>query len=178
MEIIEIKGKDFGLYLGRNTILERIEQVAGLISRDMNGRDPLFLCVLNGAFMFASDLMKKITIPSQVSFIKLASYQGMRRGERVHEVFGLSESIEGRSVIVIEDVVDSGQTMRQLLDSLHTYNPLEIRIATLLFKPAAMVCDIHPDYVAFEIPNDFVVGYGMDYDGYGRTLDQVYSVIN
>jgi len=156
-------------------IQERISVIAEQMNHDLDGKNPIFLGVLNGAFMFTSDLMKKTTIPCQVSFIKLASYQGMERGSTIHEVFGLTERIEGRTVVVVEDVVDSGHTMRQLIDSLRSRNPLEIKIATLLFKPEAMVCGISPDYIAFEIPNDFVIGYGMDYDGYGRSFDQVYS---
>ncbi len=176
METIEVKGKQFELFLDRNVIQERIAAIAEQMDHDLAGKDPLFLGVLNGAFMFASDLMKKLTISSQVSFIKLASYVGMQRGSKIHEVFGLTERIEGRTIVVLEDVVDSGHTMKQLVESLQSRSPKEIRIATLLFKPEAMVCAIQPDYVAFEIPNDFVIGFGMDYDGYGRSLDQVYAV--
>lgn len=176
MEKVEVQGKQFALFLSRNAIQERLAAMAEQMDRDLAGKDPLFLAVLNGAFMFASDLMKKLTILSQVSFVKLASYQGMQRGSKIHEVFGLTERIEGRTVVVLEDVVDSGHTMKQLVESLQTRSPKEIRIATLLFKPESMVCNIQPDYVAFEIPNNFVIGFGMDYNGYGRSLDQVYSI--
>lgn len=176
METVEINGKQFSLFLDRKTIQERISVLAEQMSRDLEGKDPLFLGVLNGAFMFISDVLKKVTIPNEVSFIKLASYQGMERGSKVKEVFGLSEQIEGRTIVVVEDVVDSGQTMKQLMESLQSRSPKEIKLATFLFKPAAMVCNIKPDYVAFEIPNDFVIGFGMDYNGYGRSFDQVYSV--
>lgn len=176
VEKVEVKGKTFALFLSRQTIQERIAALAAQMDRDLEGKDPIFLGVLNGAFMFISDLTKNLTIPCQVSFIKLASYQGMQRGTKIHEVFGLTERIEGRTVVVVEDVVDSGHTMKQLLESLHSRSPKEVKIATFLFKPNAMVCGINPDYVAFEIPNDFVIGYGMDYDGYGRSFDQVYAV--
>lgn len=176
METVEVRGKKFALFLSRETIQKRINELAEQMSRDLADKDPIFLCVLNGAFMFVSDLTKSLSIPCQVSFIKLASYQGMQRGTKIREVFGLTERIEGRTVVVVEDVVDSGHTMKQLLESLRSRSPQEIRIATLLFKPEAMVCGIQPDYVAFEIPNDFVIGFGMDYDGYGRTLDQVFAV--
>jgi len=177
MEKVRVKDKEFKLFLSKSTIQESIGRVAAQINNDLDGKNPLFLAVLNGSFMFAADLMKHITIPCEISFIKLASYEGMQQGGKVREVFGLSERIDGRTVVIVEDIVDSGKTMQQLLDSLNTRNPREILIATLLFKPAALVCNLRLDYVVFEIPNDFVVGYGMDYDGYGRTYDQVYTVI-
>jgi hypoxanthine phosphoribosyltransferase len=177
MDQVRVKDKDFRLFLSAETIEENIVRVAQRINEDLKDKNPLFLAVLNGSFMFASDLMKHVSIPSQISFIKLASYEGMQSGGKVREVFGLSEKIEGRLVVIIEDIVDSGRTMQQLLGSLETRNPSEIRIATLLFKPAALQCELTPDYVVFEIPNDFVVGYGLDYDGYGRNLREVYTLI-
>ena len=177
MDIIRVKDRDFKLFLPKETITARIAETAQRINEELAGKNPLFLAVLNGSFMFAADLMKQITIPCEISFIKLASYEGMQQGGKVREVFGLSERIDGRTVVIIEDIVDSGRTMQQLLDSLNTRNPAEIHIATFLFKPAALSCPLTLDYVAFEIPNDFVVGYGMDYDGFGRNLDQVYTVI-
>jgi hypoxanthine phosphoribosyltransferase len=176
MEVVQVKDKTFKLLLSRETIQDTIKKLAIRINQDLKDKDPLFLAVLNGSFMFAADLMKHITIPSEISFVKLASYQGMQQGGKIREVFGLSEKIDGRTVVIIEDIVDSGRTMQQLLDSLHTRNPKEIKIATFLFKPAALTQPLTLDYVAFEIPNDFVVGFGMDYDGQGRALDQVYTV--
>jgi hypoxanthine phosphoribosyltransferase len=178
MDTILVKDKEFKLFLSSDLIQETIKKVAEKINKDLDGKEPLFLAVLNGSFMFASDLMKQITIPCEISFVKLASYEGMQQGGKIREVFGLSERIDGRTVVIIEDIIDSGRTMQQLLDSLNTRNPAEIHIATLLFKPAALQCELKLDYVAFEIPNDFVVGYGMDYDGFGRTYGEVYSVIN
>lgn len=177
MEIIKVKDKEFRLLLSKEKISESIKVAAEKINHDLEGKNPLFLAVLNGSFMFAADLMKNISIKCEISFVKLASYQGMESGGKVHEVFGLSENIEGRTVVIVEDIVDSGRTMRQLMDSLYTRNPAEIRIATFLFKPEALVCDIHPDYVAIEIPDEFVVGYGLDYDGYGRNFGEVYSLV-
>lgn len=176
MSQIRVKDKDFKLFLSAETIQENIVKVAERISSDLDGQNPLFLAVLNGSFMFASDLMKNITIPCQISFIKLASYEGMESGGKVREVFGLSEKIEGRTVVIVEDIVDSGRTMTQLLASLNTRNPKEIKIATFLYKPEALQCELDLDYVVFEVPNDFVVGYGLDYDGYGRNLGAVYSL--
>jgi len=176
MDQIRVKDKDFKLFLSAETIQEHIRKVAATISSDLEGKDPLFLAVLNGSFMFASDLMKNVTIPSQISFIKLASYEGMESGGKVREVFGLTEKIEGRTIVIVEDIVDSGRTMTQLLSSLNTRNPKEIKIATFLYKPDALQCELDLDYVVFEVPNDFVVGYGLDYDGYGRNLGAVYTL--
>lgn len=177
MEIIKVKDREFSLMLSKDVISESIKVAADKINDDLKGKNPLFLAVLNGSFMFAADLMKNINIDCEISFVKLASYQGMQSGGKVREVFGLSENIEGRTVVILEDIVDSGRTMRQLLDSLYTRNPQEIFIATFLFKPNALICDVKPDYVAIEIPDEFVVGYGLDYDGYGRNLAQVYTLV-
>jgi hypoxanthine phosphoribosyltransferase len=177
MKKIKVNDKEFSLFLSAQVIEENIAKIAKRIDEDLRGKNPLFLAVLNGSFMFAADLMKHINIPAQVSFIKLASYEGMQSGGKVREVFGLSEKIEGRVVVIVEDIVDSGRTMQQLLASLETRNPAEIKIATFLFKPDSLVCDIKPDYVTFEIPNHFVVGYGLDYDGYGRNFPEVYSLV-
>jgi len=176
MENIIVKDKEFKLLLSEEKIQGKIKNIAEKINKDLNGKKPLFLAVLNGSFMFASDLMKNITIPCEICFVKLASYEGMESGGKVKEVFGLTEHIEGRTVVIIEDIVDSGRTMQQLLYSLNSRNPAEIRIATFLFKPQALLSDLKLDYVAFEIPNDFVVGYGLDYDGYGRNFGQVYTL--
>jgi hypoxanthine phosphoribosyltransferase len=177
MKTVRVNDKEFSLFLSKQEIEENIDRVAKVINDDLLGKNPLFLAVLNGSFMFAADLMKQINIPAQISFIKLASYEGMQSGGKVREVFGLSEKIDGRVVVIIEDIVDSGRTMQQLMASLETRNPAEIRIATFLFKPEALQCDVNPNYVVFEVPNKFVVGYGLDYDGYGRNLPEVYSLI-
>jgi hypoxanthine phosphoribosyltransferase len=177
MKQVRVKDKEFRLFLSADVIQENIIRIAKRISEDMEGKEPLFLAVLNGSFMFAADLMKQISIPSNISFVKLASYQGMESGGMVREVFGLTEKIEGRSIVIVEDIVDSGRTMQQLLASLETRNPAEIKIATFLFKPDALQCELKLDYVAFEVPNHFVVGYGLDYDGLGRNFPEVYSLI-
>jgi len=177
MDTIKVLDKEFTLLLSEKQIRENVKKVAGKINKDLAGKNPLFLAVLNGAFMFASDLMKEITIPCEISFVKLASYQGMQSGGKIREVFGLSERIDGRTVVIVEDIVDSGRTMQQLLSSLSTRNPAEILIATFLHKPDALQCELTLDYVAFEVPNDFVVGYGLDYDGYGRNYSAVYTLV-
>jgi hypoxanthine phosphoribosyltransferase len=177
MDQVRVKDKDFKLFLSEKQIQENVKRVAEQINKDLEGKNPLFLAVLNGSFMFAADLMKNITIPCQISFVKLASYEGMQSGGTVREVFGLTEKLEGRTVVIVEDIVDSGRTMQQLLRSLDSRSPAEIRIATLLFKPEALQCELNLDYVVFEVPNEFVVGYGLDYDGFGRNLSEVYSLI-
>ena len=126
--------------------------------------------------MFAGELMKEVTIASEITFVRLASYRGTASTEHVQEVLGLNESIEGREVVIVEDIVDSGNTMTSLLKELGNLKPANIKIATLLFKPAALVKKLDLDYIALEIPNDFIVGYGLDYDGYGRNLKDIYKV--
>ena len=175
-EVITNKDKSFKLFTEQEVIEENIRCIAGKINADLNGKNPLFVAVLNGSFMFAGELMKEVTIPGEITFVRLASYRGTSSTNQVKEVLGLNESIEGRSVVIVEDIVDSGQTMKSLLKQLRKLRPAEIQIATLLFKPAAMKEKIYLDYVALEIPNDFIVGYGLDYDGYGRNLKDIYKI--
>lgn len=175
-DTITIKDKQFELFIAQETIEQGIKRVAHQMNEELDGKNPLFLAVLNGAFMFAGELMKEVSVPSEITFVRLASYQGTATTHRVQEVLGLNESIRGRSVIVVEDIVDSGNTMVALIAELMKHEPAEVKIATLLFKPAALRQDIAPDWVALEIPNDFIVGYGLDYDGYGRNLKDIYKV--
>ena len=175
-EVITIKDKQFDLFIEEEVIVEGIKRVAERMNVELAGKNPIFLAVLNGAFMFAGELMKEVSIPSEITFVRLASYQGTSSTQRVQEVLGLNESIRGRTVVIVEDIVDSGNTMVSLLQELGKHEPDEVKIATLLFKPAALKQKLHLDYVALEIPNDFIVGYGLDYDGYGRNLKDIYKV--
>ena len=143
----------------------------------MEGKDHLFLCVLNGAFVFASDLLKKITIDCEISFVKLSSYEGTKTTNTIREMIGLDQSIEGRTIIIIEDIVDTGLTMDYTRKKLKKLGAIDVRIATLLFKPEAFKKDYALDYVGIAIPNKFIVGYGLDYDGYGRNLPDIYQII-
>ncbi len=177
MDNIQIKDKTFAISITAEEIQREVARVAGEINRDLAGKNPLFLSVLNGAFMFTSDLMKQITIPCEISFVKLASYQGVTSTGTIKEVFGINEDISGRTIIIVEDIVDTGLTMQRLLETLGTRNPKEIRIASLLLKPDKLKVDLHVDYVAMRIPNDFIVGYGLDYDGYGRNYADIYTVV-
>lgn len=174
--VITIKDKQFELFIEQEVIELAIKRIAQQINADLKDKNPIFLAVLNGSFMFAGELMKEVTIPSEITFVRLASYRGTTTTENVQEVLGLNEGIEGRDVVIVEDIVDSGNTMTSLLKELGNHKPASIKIATLLFKPAALVKKLDLDYVALEIPNDFIVGYGLDYDGYGRNLKDIYKI--
>jgi hypoxanthine phosphoribosyltransferase len=176
MTDIQIKDKKFELFISEEFIIKEIEKVAGDISVDMKGKDPIFVCILNGAFMFASDLIKRIDIPCEVDFIRLKSYEGTQTKGKVKEVQSFNEDIENRHIIIVEDIIDTGYTMHFLMSKLRANNPASVKIATLLFKPEALKTNVRPDYVAMEIPNDFIVGYGLDYNGFGRNLRNIYKI--
>ena len=177
MPNIQINDKEFALSIPEEEILKAVKEVGLAINRDLEGTNPLFICVLNGAFMFAGDLMKTINIPCEITFIKLSSYDGLYTSGTVKEIIGLNESVVGRNVVVVEDIVDTGITMERILSSLKAKGASDIHIATFLQKPDALQKDIKIDYVAMKIPNDFIVGYGLDYDGYGRNLKDIYTVV-
>lgn len=176
MDTIQIKDKRFTTFISEEKILTEVARVADEINRDLAGSDPLFVSVLNGSFMFTADLMKRLTMPCEISFVKLASYEGTSTTGCVKELVGLNDDISGRTVVIVEDIVDTGLTMQRLLETLRARNPKEIRIATLLVKPDKLQVDLKIDYVAMNIPNDFIVGYGLDYDGYGRNYRDIYIV--
>ena len=178
MDTIKINDRQFTISIPEEKILKEVERLAAQINRDLEGKNPLFLCVLNGSFMFAADLFRRITIPAEISFVKLASYEGTASTGVIKEVIGLSENITGRTVVIVEDIVDTGCTMSKLIDDLGTREPEAIHICTLLLKPEKLKVDLDIEYVALEIPNDFIVGYGLDYDGYGRNLKDIYTVKN
>ncbi|MDI3525898.1 MAG: hypoxanthine phosphoribosyltransferase [Tenuifilum sp.] len=179
MKQVKLKDKEFRLSYPESEIQADIEAVAKKINNDFASSKeiPLFISVLNGSFMFTADLLKRITIDCEVSFIRLASYQGTSSTGVVNEILGLSENVKNRTLIVVEDIVDTGVTLSKLYKELNKLNPKEIRVATLLFKPEAYKGDIKIDYIGRSIPNDFIVGYGLDYDGLGRNLPDIYTVI-
>lgn len=177
MGVIQVKDKTFSLSISECDILKEVDRVASQINSDLKGENPLFLSVLNGAFMFTSDLMKRISIPSEISFVKLSSYQGDSSTGCVKELIGLNQDITGRTVVVVEDIVDTGITMKRMLDILCDKGAADIRVATLLLKPDKLQVDLKLDYVAMNIPNDFIVGYGLDYDGYGRNYPDIYTLV-
>jgi hypoxanthine phosphoribosyltransferase len=157
-------------------IKQRVREVAQQMSRDLEGKNPLFLAVLNGAFIFAADLMREMTIPCEISFVKLASYQGTTSTGKVHEVIGINENLSGRTVVIVEDIVESGLTIKRMMEQLGTRNPASVQVCTLFFKPEKLKEDLKLDYVAFAIPNDFILGYGLDYDQQGRGLKDLYKL--
>ena len=177
MSIVRIKDKTFKTSIPEVEIQQRVKEVADHINRDMADKNPLLLAVLNGSFMFAADLMKNITIPCEISFVKLASYQGTQSTGEVKEVIGINEDLAGRTVIIVEDIVESGLTIQRMLDSLGTRNPDSIDVCTLLLKPDRLKVDLDIKYVAFSIPNDFILGYGLDYDQQGRNLRDIYTLM-
>jgi hypoxanthine phosphoribosyltransferase len=152
--------------------------VADRINHDMDGKNPLLLAVLNGSFIFAADLMRMITIPCEISFVKLASYEGTTSTGKITEVIGINEDLTNRTVVIVEDIVDTGLTMKRMVETLGTRNPASIHICTLLVKPEKLKVDLNIEYAAMSIPNDFIVGYGLDYDQQGRNLPDIYTVVD
>lgn len=176
---IQVKDKTFTMTLPEKDILKEVKRVASEINRDYAGKNPLFLGILNGSFMYAADLMKEIDIPCTISFVKLASYEGTVTTGVIREVIGLNESIKDRDVIIIEDIVDTGYTMQRAIETLGTREPASVKISALLCKPANLKVDLGDalKYVALNIPDDFIVGYGLDYDGYGRNYRDIYTIV-
>ena len=175
--IIQIKDKRFTISIPEAAILREVDRVAQELERDLADKNPLFLSVLNGSFMFTADLMKRLPFPCELSFVRLASYQGTSSSGSVKEVIGLNENIKGRTVVIVEDIVESGLTMKRMLESLGTRNPASIHICTLLLKPEKLKVDLDIEYAAMEIPNDFIVGYGLDYNQQGRNLRDIYTLV-
>lgn len=176
MSTIHVLDKDFVPSITAEEILTQVRRVASEINRDYEGESPLFLVVLNGAFIFAADLMREITLPAEVSFVKLASYEGTASTGTVREVIGLNTDITGRPIIIVEDIVESGITMAHMIDTLKKQNPKSIDICTLLVKPQKLEVKLDIRYIAMEIPNDFILGYGLDYNGLGRGLKDIYTL--
>lgn len=177
MKTVRVKDKDFSLYMSEATIVERVKEVASKIDADYRDSKPLFLVVLNGSFVFAADLLRNIDFPCEISFIKMSSYQGTSSTGKVKQLLGLNESIEGRTVIIVEDIIDTGYTMQELVNLLNEKNPEQVVITALFVKPNNIKVPLNIDYKCFEIENDFIVGYGLDYDGYGRNLSDIYKVV-
>ncbi len=175
MKQVTYEGMTFEPYITRETIAARIQELGKDIMRDCEGKKPLFVCVLNGAFPFASDLFRACEgLDAEITFIRLKSYEGTGSTGTVKEVLGLTENLEGRTVIVCEDIVDTGNTIHRLINELKAKNPAEIKVATLLFKPEALVRPVKPDYVGFSIPTKFIIGFGLDLNGHARNLNDIY----
>lgn len=178
METIKVLDKTFAVSIPEAEIRKRVAEVAETINRDLQGQRPIFLAVLNGSFIFAADLLRCISIPCEISFVRMASYTGTVSTGKVKELIGLNEDIEGRTVVIVEDIIDSGLTMKEMLQTLKGKHPADVRIATLLVKPGNLKVDLDIQYRCFDIPNDFIVGYGLDYDGEGRNLRDIYTVVD
>jgi len=177
MPVIRVHDKSFAIYLSEETIQQRVKEMAEAISKDYAGRRPLFIAILNGSFMFAADLFKHLTIEAELCFIKLASYKGMKSSGNVVTSIGLEDDLFGKEVIIVEDIVDTGKTLHKFLPKLIHQQPKSLKIATLLHKSEATEYPLTLDYIGFDIPNKFVVGYGLDYDGLGRNLKEIYQLV-
>jgi hypoxanthine phosphoribosyltransferase len=176
-KMIRVHDKYFEPFISNDEIQMAIDRLAVRINEDIKGKNPLFLVVLNGAFIFAADLFRRITTDCQVSFVKLSSYVGTQSTNTVRELIGLDEVLHGRTVIIVEDIIDTGITMAETIAKLKKLEAAEVKLATLLFKPDAFQKDFHIDYIGMKIPNDFIVGYGLDYDGHGRNLPDIYKIV-
>jgi hypoxanthine phosphoribosyltransferase len=177
MSVIKVHDKEFVPYLTSKEIEEQVARVAAEINRDYKNKKPLFIAILNGAFIFAADLFKQIDIEAEIAFIKLASYKGVKSTGKVITAIGLDVELFGRDVIIVEDIVDTGKTLSQFLPQLDHHHPASLKIAALLHKPDAMIHPINIDYLGFTIPNKFVLGYGLDYDGLGRNIKEIYQLV-
>jgi len=178
MKEIQVLDKTFTEFISEKEISERIDQLAEQINKDYAGREVVFLGILNGAFLFAAELFKRINIKAKISFVKLASYEGTKSSGTIKELIGWNEDIRNQEVIIIEDIVDTGNTLERIVDELVIRKVSGIKIATLLFKPDAFTKEITLHYVGFNIPNNFVIGFGLDYDGYARNLPSIYTLKN
>ncbi len=176
MKEVSYHGLTFEPYITRDRIDARIKELGQQITDDCKGKLPLFLCVLNGAFPFASDLFRAVDTDAEITFIRLKSYSGTESTGTVKEIIGLNEDIKDRTVIIVEDIIDTGHTIHKLVNDLLPHRPAELKIATLLFKPEALARDVKPDYVAFEIPKKFIIGFGLDLDGLARNLNDIYAL--
>jgi len=177
MPLVKIHDKSFETYLSEETISNRIDELAAGINKDYAGNRPLFISILNGSFMFAADLFKRLTIEAELCFIKLVSYKGMKSTGKVVTSIGLEEDIFGKDIIIVEDIVDTSKTLHDFLPQLLHQQPKSLKIASLLHKSEATIYPLTIDYVGFDIPNKFVVGYGLDYDGLGRNLKEIYQLV-
>jgi hypoxanthine phosphoribosyltransferase len=177
MEKLQVLDKTFAVSIPEAEIQRQVSRVAAELTRDMADKSPLFMPVLNGSFMFAADLLRQIPIPCEVCFIKLASYQGTQTTGQIREVIGLNTDITGRHIVIVEDIIDSGLTMAHMIETLQPHNPASISVCSLLVKPDALKVQIPIHYRAMDIPNDFILGYGLDYDGFGRNTRDIYTLI-
>lgn len=176
MSIITVHDKSFVPYLPETLILDKVKELAAELDKDYAGKKPLFIAILNGSFMFTADLFKYLTIEAEICFIKLASYKGTKSTGQVVTAIGLDTDINDRHVVILEDIIDTGKTMNEFLPQLRNQQPASLKVAVLLHKPDATVFPVTIDYCCFSIPNKFVLGYGLDYDGLGRNIRELYQL--
>jgi hypoxanthine phosphoribosyltransferase len=177
MERIRLKDKEFELYIPEKEIKEAIEKVAIQIKKDIEGTNPLFVGILNGAFMFIADIMHYLNGPYELTFARYASYHGTSTTGNIVEIMPVKSDVKGRCIILLEDIIDTGFTMKHIIQKLKNDGASDVKLATMLFKPSALQHDIKPDYVGMEISNDFIVGYGLDYDELGRAYRDIYMIV-
>ena len=178
MHTVQVRDKRFAISIPEAKIKERVAEIAAQISSDFEGKKPIFLVVLNGAFIFAADLIRGVSADCEVTFVRFSSYKGTASTGDVQQVLGIKEDLRGRTVVIVEDIIDSGLTMKELVKTVKALEPKEVHIAALLVKPDNMRVQLDIPYCCFRIPNDFILGYGLDYDGEGRNLKDIYTVIN
>ncbi|RHJ92462.1 phosphoribosyltransferase [Parabacteroides bouchesdurhonensis] len=177
MKKIRLKDKEFELFIPENDIRDAIRRMANQIEADVKGTDPLFVGILNGAFMFVSELMSFLDGPYELTFARYSSYRGTSTTGMVNEIMPIRVDIKDRPLILLEDIIDTGYTMQFVMNKLREQGASSVKLATMLFKPDALKCDLKPDYVGLQIPNDFIVGHGLDYDEAGRAFRDIYKVI-
>ena len=177
MSTVTVKDKEFELFIQSQQIASAVSTMAAHMNLELKNSKPLFLAVLNGSFLFAADLLRNIKVECEISFVKLASYQGMATTGNVNQLIGMNEDVKGRTVVILEDIVDTGTTLEKLFVDLESKQVASIKVAALLFKPEAYTGNRKIDYVGIEVPNNFLVGYGLDYDGQGRNLEHIYTLI-
>ena len=175
MSIIKVHDRNFEPFISAQQIKQRVNEIAELLSNEYTDKNPLFLAVLNGAFILAADLVRAVNFQSEISFTKISSYNGTESTGSIKQLIGFTEALAGRHIIIVEDIIDTGLSMQHILQQVHAQNPASVKVITLLFKREALKVPIQPDYVGFEIPRKFVLGYGLDYDGLGRNLPDIYA---
>ena len=176
MNSVVVNGKKFNLYLTNEQIIKPIEKMAAKLNEDLKDKNPLFIVVLNGAFVFASELITRFNGPCEISFVRLSSYEGTESTNKVREIIGLQEEVKDRTVVFVEDIIDTGLTMLIAKEKLKSEGAKEVLLATLLYKPKAFKHNYYINYIGIEIPNDFIIGFGLDYDGQGRNLRDIYKI--
>jgi hypoxanthine phosphoribosyltransferase len=175
-EIVKVHDKEFELFIDSSEISEMVDRLSMKLSNDLKGKDVIFVGILNGAFIFAADLIRRIEMNCSISFVKTASYKGTHTTGHVETLIGLGQEVRGKTVVIVEDIIDTGLTLESVLKQIESLHPAEIFVVALLFKCEACIKDIRIDYLGREIPNDFVIGYGLDYNEYGRNLNDIYKI--